>query len=47
MMHGKTIWKPGIGEMTKAHMGIAPEPHKEGLQRPIWIPSCKGYGLRS
>ena len=28
MMHGKAIWKPGIGEITKAPMGIAPEPYK-------------------
>ena len=28
MMHGKAIWKPGIGEIAKASMDIAPEPHK-------------------
>ena len=42
MMHGKTIWKPGIREMAKASRDISPGPHKEGLQRPIWAPSYKG-----
>ena len=27
-MHGKTIWKLGIGELAKASRDIAPEPHK-------------------
>ena len=42
MMHGKAIWKPGISEMAKASKDIAPGLHKEGLQHPIWTPSCKG-----
>ena len=42
MMHGKAVWKPGIGEIAKAARDIAPEPHKGGLQHPIWTPSCKG-----
>ena len=42
MMHGKIIWKHGIDAI--ASRGIAPETHKvrEGLQRPIWTPSCNG-----
>ena len=39
-MHGKTIWKPGIGKIAKASRGIAPGPNKGGFQRPIWTPSC-------
>ena len=35
MMHGKAVWKPGIGEIAKA-FGIAPGPHKGGFT------SCKG-----
>ena len=35
MMHGKAIWKPGIGEITKSSRGIAPGP-KVGLQHTIW-----------
>ena len=27
-MHGKAIWKPGIGEIAKASRDIAPGPHK-------------------
>ena len=41
MMHGKAVWKPGIGEIAKA-FGIAPGPHKGGLQHLIWTTSCKG-----
>ena len=28
MMHGKIIWKHGIGAIAKASRGIAPETHK-------------------
>ena len=41
-MHGKTIWKPGIGEIAKASRDIAPGTHKGGFQRLILTPSCKG-----
>ena len=41
MMHGKAIWKPGIGEIAKASRDIAPWPHKgDLLQSPIWAASC-------
>ena len=42
MIHGKATSKPGIGEIAKDSRGIAHEPHKGGLQRPIWTPSYKG-----
>ena len=42
MMHGEAIWKPGIGEITKASRGIAPEPQKWGLQHPIWTSNRQG-----
>ena len=35
MMHGKAVWKPGIGEIAKA-FGIASGPHKGDFI------SCKG-----
>ena len=38
-MHGKVIWKPGIGEIVKAFRGIAPRPQ---LQCPLWTPNCNG-----
>ena len=41
MMHGKAIWKPGIGEIAKASKRITPGPHKGGLQRLMWTLSCK------
>ena len=34
MIHGKAIWKPGIGETSKASRGSAPEPHKAGFAAP-------------
>ena len=41
MIHGKAIWKPGIGEITKASRCTAPGPRKESLQHLTWTPSCK------
>ena len=41
-MHGKAIWKSGIGEIAKASRGIDPGPHKVDIQHPIWTSSCKG-----
>ena len=29
-MHGKAIWKPGIGEIAKASRGIAPGTQRGG-----------------
>ena len=42
MMHGKAIWKPGVGKIAKASRGIAHGPYKGGLQYLIWTPSSKG-----
>ena len=42
MINRTSIWKPGIGKITKASKGIVPGHHKGALQRPIWTPSCKG-----
>ena len=43
MMHGKAIWKQGIGEIAKASRGIALWIPQGGLlQRPISTPSCNG-----
>ena len=42
MMHEKAAWKPGISEIAKAFMVIAPGPHKGGLHHAIWNPNCKG-----
>ena len=44
-MHGKAIWKPGIGEIAKASRGIASDPAtnwQRGLQHLIWTPSSNG-----
>ena len=34
MINIKSIWKPEFGKIAKASRGIAPGPHKGGLQRP-------------
>ena len=42
MVHGKAIWKPGIGQIAKALRGISLGPHMGGLWHSIWAPSYKG-----
>ena len=41
MIHGKTVWKPGVDEIAKAFRVIALEPHKGSLQHPIWTPQLQ------
>ena len=41
MIRGKAIWKPGIGETSKAFRGIAPEPHKVGFPAPHMNPQLQ------
>ena len=45
-MHGKAIWKHGIGKIAKASRDIAPGPHKgaEGTA-PQFQRSILGYGF--
>ena len=38
MMHGKVIWKRGVGELAKASRGIAPGPHKGAYSAPFEPP---------
>ena len=40
-MHGKTMWKPGIGEIAKAFRGIAPGPHKGAYSAPYEPPASR------
>ena len=34
MIHGRAMWKPGIGEIAKGFRDIAPGPYKGGLNTP-------------
>ena len=43
MMHGKTIWKPGIGGIAKVSRGIAPGPHNSAYEV-RWV---MAYGHKS
>ena len=39
-MHGKAIWKPGIGEIAKVARGIALKSHKKGGYSTPYEPSA-------
>ena len=40
MMHGKAIWKSGIGETAKAPRGIAPGPYRGTYSTPYELPAA-------